>query len=79
MAHTTGITIERNNLGKPTYIKINYKRYGALFQSFLFEKGIDLDNDVPNPETAKAIKEALNYKKLKSFNSTNELLADCLK
>ncbi|GHT21839.1 hypothetical protein AGMMS4957_11200 [Bacteroidia bacterium] len=79
MAYLTGITIERNDLGVPTFIKINYRKYATLLQSFLFENGIDLEIDVPNSKTAKAIKEVQNHKELQSFDSVDALLADCLK
>jgi hypothetical protein len=78
MNRTAEIMIERNDLGIPTFIKINYEKYAALLQSFLFENGIDLDIDVPNSNTKKAIQEVQNHKKLQSFNSVDELLADCL-
>ena len=79
MAYSTEITIERNDLGMPTFIKINYQKYAALLQSFLFENGIDLEIDVPNSKTTKAIKEVQHHKKLQTFDSVDELLADCLK
>jgi hypothetical protein len=80
MARMTDITIERNYNGTPAYVKFNYKKYGALLNSFFAANGIDFPAaEVPNETTIKAIEEAHNYKKLKKYNSAEELIADCLK
>ena len=80
MAQTADITIERNYNGTPAYIKFNYKKYGALLNSFCMAHGIDFPvENIPNETTVKAIEKAKNYKKLKKYDSAESLLTDCLK
>ena len=78
MSRVAGITIEKSYSGRPTYIKFNYKKYGSLLHSFFSQNNIELPL-FPNETTIEAIKESRNHKKLKGYNSVDELLSDCLK
>ncbi|GHT64333.1 hypothetical protein FACS189451_11880 [Bacteroidia bacterium] len=79
MARMTDITIERNYRGAPAYIKFNYKKYGALLNSFFIEKGIDCPFlHIPNETTVKAMEEARQGKG-KTFSSVDDLIADLYK
>ena len=73
---TTGIFIEHNAKGVPTFARIDLKKYGTELKEFLSAKGIPFET--PNDETEAAIKEAENYKNLKVYTSVDSLLADCL-
>lgn len=78
MAQISGITIERTRAGHPTYIKFEYNKYVYLLQSLLQEHNIEMPL-LPNDATKAAIKDAQNYKAFERYNSTESLLADCLK
>jgi len=76
--NTTGIIIEKSNTGAPAYIKFDYNKYAGLLHSFFLQNEIDIPL-IPNAATKKAIEESDNYKKLKSYTSSKDLLDDCLK
>ena len=73
---TTGIFIEQNAKGIPTFARIDLKKYGTELKEFFFQKGITLET--PNDETEVSIKESYNLKKTKKYSSGSSLLADCL-
>ena len=73
---TTGIFIEHNAKGVPTFARIDLKKYGGELKEFFSKKGIAVE--IPNKKTEEAIKEAENFKTLKVYTSANSLLADCL-
>ena len=78
MARVAGITVEKSYSGHPTYIKFDYNKYAGLLHSFFLQNEIALPL-VPNETTLMAIKESKNNKKLKGYDSVDELLSDCLK
>jgi hypothetical protein len=78
MAQVSDITIERAHTGHPTYIKFEYNKYVGLLQSFLQEHNIEIPL-LPNDVTKAAMKEAENYKFFETYNSAENLLADCLR
>jgi hypothetical protein len=54
---TTGITIERNSRGEPTYARIDLKRYGSRLQDFFAAEGVRIEKSSGyNPEFVKKIK-----------------------
>jgi len=73
---TTGIYIEQNAKGIPTFARIDLKKYGTELKEFFSQKGIAFET--PNDETEAAIKESYNLKKTKKYSSASSLLADCL-
>jgi hypothetical protein len=77
MAQVSGITIEQNYRGTPTFIKFDYKKYGELLQSFFIKHDIELPH-VPNEQTLKAMKEAKS-KKLKTYLNVDKFIDDLLK
>lgn len=79
MARTADITIERNYNGTPAYVKFNYKKYGALLNSFCTAHGIDFPvENIPNETTVKAIEEA-HQGKGKIFSNLDDFIADLYK
>jgi hypothetical protein len=79
MARTADITIERNYKGMPTCIKFNYRKYGALLNSFCTAHGIDFPvENVPNETTAGALEEA-HQGKGTVFPSADDFIADLYK
>ena len=79
MAQTADITIERNYNGTPAYIKFNYKKYGALLNSFCMAHGIDFPiENIPNETTVNAIEEA-HQGKGKIFPNVDNFIADLYK
>ena len=60
MARAAGITIERTMTGNPVSITFSLKKWGEILQNFFLEKGIDVPEDIlePNSTTVKAINTA---------------------
>ena len=52
----TGIIIEHNANGIPTFARIDLKKYGAELKEFFSEKGISVEKSPYNPEFVAKIK-----------------------
>jgi hypothetical protein len=74
MNQATGIIIERNARGVPSYARIDIKKYGDQLKDFFTLNGVEI-NDLPNEVTKKAMLE-VKQNKTKGFNSIDELLYD---
>jgi hypothetical protein len=53
---TTGIFIEHNAKGVPTFARIDLKKYGEKLKEFFSNKGISVDKSPCDPEFVKKIK-----------------------
>jgi hypothetical protein len=60
MAQTAGISIERTHTGNPVSITFNLKKWGTVLQNLFFEKGLEIPEEIlePNYATTQAIKNA---------------------
>jgi hypothetical protein len=56
MAQTTGITIERNANGVPSYAHIDIRRYGDQLKDFFSSNGVKIEESPYNPEFVAKIK-----------------------
>ena len=54
----TGITIEHNAKGIPTFARIDLKRYGEDLKDFFISKGVSVEKSPYNPEFVAKIKRA---------------------
>ncbi len=72
MPKISGITIERTYKGVPKFVTIDLRKHADIIP-ILEEKGILEKPRIPNATTLKAIKEAMDGKKLKTYNSVDEL------
>ena len=52
----TGIFIEHNAKGVPTFARIDLKKYGSELKNFFSEKGISIEKSPYNPEFVAKIK-----------------------
>jgi hypothetical protein len=55
---TTGITIERNASGVPTFARIDLGKYGAELKDFFAAKGVAVDQSPYDPEFVAKIRKA---------------------
>jgi len=55
---TTGIFIEHNAKGVPTFARIDLKKYGAELKEFFSEKGIMVEESPYDPELVAKIRRA---------------------
>ena len=53
---TTGIFIEHNAKGVPTFARIDLKKYGGELKEFFSKKGIAVEESLYNSEFVKKIK-----------------------
>ena len=56
--NTTGITIEHNSKGIPTFAHIDLKKYGNELKDFFASKGVSVVKSPYNPEFVAKIKES---------------------
>jgi hypothetical protein len=54
----TGIQIEHNSKGIPTFARIDLKKYGSELNGFLRSKGIVIEKSTYDPEFVAKIKRA---------------------
>ena len=70
MAQTTGIIIEHNAKGAPTFARIDLKKYGDKLKDFFASEGVSIEKSPYNPEFVEKIRksekqiEEGNYHKL---------------
>jgi len=55
---TTGIFIEHNTNGTPTFARIDLNKYGAELKEFFSTKGISVEKSTYNPEFVAKIKQS---------------------
>jgi hypothetical protein len=55
---TTGITIERNANGTPTFARIDLRKYGVELKDFFAAKGVAVEESPYNPEFVAKIRKA---------------------
>ena len=53
---TTGIFIEHNTKGVPTFARIDLKKYGEELKEFFLQKGISVEKSPYNPKFVAKIK-----------------------
>ncbi|GHT39507.1 hypothetical protein AGMMS49965_05720 [Bacteroidia bacterium] len=70
----TGITIERNVLGVPSYVRIDIRKSGNQLKDFFSSNGVAI-SDIPNSDTQKAMSEAQKNTTV-GFDSIDALLYD---
>ena len=56
--NTTGIIIEHNTKGVPTFARIDLKKYGNELKDFFASKGVAVEESPYNPEFVAKIKRA---------------------
>ena len=56
--NTTGITIEHNAKGIPTFARIDLKKYGNELKDFFASKGLSVEESPYNPEFVAKIRRA---------------------
>ena len=70
MAQATGIIIEYNAKGAPTFARIDLKKYGNKLKDFFASEGVSIEKSPYNPEFVEKIRksekqiEEGNYHKL---------------
>ena len=62
MLRTTGIFIEHDMQGVPTFARIDLKKYGAELRDFFSAKGVSVDDSPYNPEFVAKIRRAEKQK-----------------
>jgi hypothetical protein len=55
---TSGISIEYNTKGVPTFARIDLKKYGMELKEFFSEKGITVEKSPYNPDFVAKIKKS---------------------
>ena len=56
--NATGITIEHNRKGAPTFARIDLKKYGSELKDFFASKGISIEESPYDPEFVAKIRRA---------------------
>lgn len=77
MAQTTGIYIEHNAKGVPTFARIDLRKYGMELKDFFASKGI-FEYENLNKGLDEAIEDVKNNRVYKAEN-TKDLISKCLK
>ena len=71
-----GITLERSNSGRPTYVRLDYNVFGGSLYKFLLNEGLDCSFlFTPNELTKMAISE-IEQGNSKTFKSSADLFQD---
>lgn len=60
--NTTGITIEHDVKGVPTFARIDLRKHGDNLKEFFVSQGISIDSSLYNPEFVAKIRRAENQK-----------------
>jgi hypothetical protein len=76
MAPLTGITLERTATGRPKYVRLDYKEYGAVLYKFLLSEGIDCSSLFTPNETTKIAISEIKQGKGKTFKKSADLFKD---